>query len=191
MRPCWRTAGRAGGAEGARDALEKYWRRVSKAAAFSPLQRSPLDRLMGRWTLDTSPFYILTDLMSRVLSPYDLNPTGYNPLRAVLAESIDFERLAKLANKAVRHRDASAHRPWPHLPQCRDHGGRAAGIGLPADHVPRDRHRRRALLGRRLRRQPHDHAAHSRKRCARHDPGADQSDRTLEEPRTARRSSID
>jgi NTE family protein len=49
---------------------------------------------MGRWTLDTSPFYILTDLMSRVLSPYDLNPTGYNPLRAVLAESIDFERLA-------------------------------------------------------------------------------------------------
>jgi NTE family protein len=85
----------AGGAEGARDALEQYWRRVSKAAAFSPLQRSPLDRLMGRWTLDTSPFYILTDLMSRVLSPYDLNPTGYNPLRAVLAESIDFERLAR------------------------------------------------------------------------------------------------
>lgn len=85
----------AGGAEGARDALEQYWRRVSKAAAFSPLQRSPLDRLMGRWTLDTSPFYILTDLMSRVLSPYDLNPMGYNPLRAVLAESIDFDRLAR------------------------------------------------------------------------------------------------
>lgn len=85
----------AGGAEGARDALEQYWRRVAKAAAFSPLQRSPFDRLMGRWTLDTSPFYILTDLMSRVLSPYDLNPMGYNPLRAVLAESIDFERLAR------------------------------------------------------------------------------------------------
>jgi len=84
-----------GGAEGARDALEQYWRRVSKAAAFSPLQRSPLDRLMGRWTLDTSPAYILTDLMSRVLSPYDLNPTGYNPLSKVLAESIDFERLAR------------------------------------------------------------------------------------------------
>ncbi|MGY4629025.1 patatin-like phospholipase family protein [Bradyrhizobium sp. USDA 4486] len=85
----------AGGADGAREALAQYWRRVSKAAALSPLQRSPLDRLMGRWTLDTSPFYILTDLMSRVLSPYDLNWTGYNPLRAVLAESIDFERLAR------------------------------------------------------------------------------------------------
>ena len=29
------------GAEGARLALDKYWQRVSRAAAFSPLQRSP------------------------------------------------------------------------------------------------------------------------------------------------------
>ena len=33
--------------------------------------------------------------MSRLLSPYDLNPTGYIPRRAGLAESIDFERLAR------------------------------------------------------------------------------------------------
>jgi NTE family protein len=84
-----------GGAEGARTALDTYWRRVSQAAAFSPLQRSPLDRLMGRWTLDTSPAYVAMDLMARVVSPYDLNPLGLNPLRAVLAESIDFERLAR------------------------------------------------------------------------------------------------
>ncbi|MEZ0219487.1 MAG: patatin-like phospholipase family protein, partial [Tardiphaga sp.] len=84
----------AGGADGAREALDEYWRRVSRAAAFSPFQRSPLDRLMGRWSLDTSPAYLFADLMSRVLSPYDLNPLGYNPLREILAESIDFERLA-------------------------------------------------------------------------------------------------
>jgi len=83
-----------GGADGARAALDAYWRRVSRAAAFSPLQRSPLERLMGRWTLDTSPAYLAMDLMSRVFSPYDLNPTGFNPLRQVLTESIDFERLA-------------------------------------------------------------------------------------------------
>src|SRR6202162_6174060 len=83
-----------GGAEGARTALESYWRRVSQAAAFSPLQRSPLDRLMGRWTLDTSPAYLAMDLMARVISPYDLNPLGFNPLRTILAESIDFGRLA-------------------------------------------------------------------------------------------------
>lgn len=82
-----------GGAEGARAALDAYWRRVSRAAAFSPLQRSPLERLMGRWTLDTSPAYHAMGLISRVFSPYDLNPMGFNPLRQVLAESIDFERL--------------------------------------------------------------------------------------------------
>jgi NTE family protein len=83
-----------GGAEGGRAALDNYWRRVSRAAAFSPLQRSPLDRLMGRWTLDTSPAYVAMDLMTRVFSPYDLNPAGHNPLSAILAESIDFDRLA-------------------------------------------------------------------------------------------------
>jgi len=84
-----------GGAEGARAALDAYWRRVSRAAAFSPLQRSPLDRLMGRWTLDTSPAYVVMDLMARVLSPYDLNPLGFNPLRTILTESINFGRLAR------------------------------------------------------------------------------------------------
>jgi NTE family protein len=83
-----------GGAEGARAALDAYWQRVSRAAAFSPLQRSPLDRLMGRWTLDTSPAYLAMDIMTRMLSPYDLNPLGVNPLRSLLMESIDFDRLA-------------------------------------------------------------------------------------------------
>jgi NTE family protein len=82
------------GADGARAALDAYWRRVSRAAAFSPLQRSPLDRLMGRWTLDTSPAYVVMDLMARVLSPYDLNPLGFNPLRTILTDSINFDRLA-------------------------------------------------------------------------------------------------
>jgi NTE family protein len=84
-----------GGAEGARDALDRYWRRVTRAAAFSPLQRSPLDRLMGRWTLDTSPAYVAMDLISRLMSPYDLNPLGLNPLRGILVECIDFDRLAR------------------------------------------------------------------------------------------------
>ncbi len=81
------------GAHGAKAALDKFWQQVSRAAAFSPLQRSPFDRLMGRWTLDTSPAYIAMDLMSRVLSPYDLNPLNLNPLRSILAKSIDFDGL--------------------------------------------------------------------------------------------------
>lgn len=82
-----------GGVEGARATLQSYWQRVSQAAVFSPLQRSPLDRLMGRWTLDTSPAYAVMNLMARVLSPYDLNPLGLNPLRKILTETIHFGRL--------------------------------------------------------------------------------------------------
>ena len=46
--------------------------------------------LLGRWTLDSSPIYVGMDLLSRVVSPYDLNPLGKNPLRDILAESNRF-----------------------------------------------------------------------------------------------------
>ncbi|MGA8586492.1 MAG: patatin-like phospholipase family protein [Roseiarcus sp.] len=84
-----------GGAAGAREALETFWRRVSDAARFSPFQRGPLDVILGRWSLDSSPIYVAMDLMSRVVSPYTLNPMGKNPLREILAELIDFEVLAQ------------------------------------------------------------------------------------------------
>ena len=84
-----------GGAEGAKEALAAYWRRVSDAAAFSPFKRTPFDKMMGRWSLDHSPAYLAIDLLTRVASPYDLNPAGYNPLKPILEESIDFAGLAK------------------------------------------------------------------------------------------------
>jgi NTE family protein len=84
-----------GGASGARAALDAYWERVAMAATFSPLQRTLIDRLLGRWSLDYSPVFVAFDLMSRLFSPYDLNPRGVNPLTAILDESIDFERLAR------------------------------------------------------------------------------------------------
>jgi NTE family protein len=83
-----------GGRDGARSALESFWRRVSDAALLSPLRRSPLDILLGRWTLDFSPAFVAMDLASRLFSPYDLNPTAFNPLRDILAASLDFGRLA-------------------------------------------------------------------------------------------------
>jgi predicted acylesterase/phospholipase RssA len=39
------------GANGARAMLENFWQRVSRAALLSPLRRSPLDVLLGRWAL--------------------------------------------------------------------------------------------------------------------------------------------
>ena len=94
MLPCWPSGFAAGGAEGSRLALESFWRQVSRAAQFSPFRRTPLDVLLGRWTMDTSPAFIALDLASRLFSPYDLNPNGANPLREILADSVDFDRLA-------------------------------------------------------------------------------------------------
>lgn len=88
-----------GDAASARAALDAFWERVSCAARFSPLQRSPADHLTGRWTLDASPVYVAFDLMSRIFSPYNLNPLGFNPLRGILAESIDFGHLSQAPMK--------------------------------------------------------------------------------------------
>src|SRR3954469_20765507 len=85
----------ADGPHGARGALENFWRRVSQAAVLSPFRRSPLDVLLGRWTLDYSPMFVAMDMMARVFSPYDLSPSGANPLRNILAEVVDFDRLTR------------------------------------------------------------------------------------------------
>jgi len=85
----WQRGGRAG----AREALEAFWRAVSQAAMFSPMQRSPLDRLLGNYSLDRSPGYLFAEAMSRIFSPYELNPFGLNPLRDLLDDIVDFERV--------------------------------------------------------------------------------------------------
>ena len=82
-----------GGAEGARESLDKFWRGVSDAARFSPFKRSWMDMLTGTWTLENSPAFVAADLATRLWSPYDLNPRGMNPLRGILADLIDFDRL--------------------------------------------------------------------------------------------------
>jgi len=84
----------AGGAEGARESLDRFWRGVSDAAKYSPFKRSWMDMLSGTWTLDNSPAFIAADLATRLWSPYDLNPRGMNPLRGILSDLIDFDRLS-------------------------------------------------------------------------------------------------
>jgi len=82
-----------GGREGAKRALANLWRRVSHAASLGPLQPTPFDRLTGNRSLENSPSFIIFDLLTRVLSPYQLNPLNYNPLREVLTETVDFNAL--------------------------------------------------------------------------------------------------
>lgn len=79
-----------GGRDGARAALERFWRAVSRAALASPIRRTPLDILLGRWSVDLSPGWMAFDLLTRSISPYEFNPLNLNPLRDLLLEQIDF-----------------------------------------------------------------------------------------------------
>lgn len=88
-----------GGAERARLQLGLFWKKVSDAALLSPFRRSPLDILLGRWTLDSSPLFLAFDLMARIFSPYDLNPRGVNPLAQILVDCVDFQHLVRASIK--------------------------------------------------------------------------------------------
>src|SRR4051812_34630409 len=82
-----------GGKRGAQKALANFWRRVSHAAAFSPLQPSLFDRLTGSRSLELSPAFLALDLITRLMSPYQFNPLNLNPLKGVLEQSIDLKAL--------------------------------------------------------------------------------------------------
>jgi NTE family protein len=82
-----------GGRDAARAALDHFWRRVSSYAAFSPMQLMPWDRINGNWNLDHSPGYLWLEAVFRVLSPYQFNPANLNPLRDLLAETIDVAKV--------------------------------------------------------------------------------------------------
>jgi NTE family protein len=82
-----------GGRSGAQTALANFWRRVSHASASGPLQPSLMDRLTGSRSLEYSPAFVMFDMITRLMSPYQFNPFNYNPLRQVLEQSIDVDAI--------------------------------------------------------------------------------------------------
>ncbi len=81
------------GNEGARRALGRFWNIVAEKGACSVMQPSWIDRLMSPGSLDYSPGWIMMDNLSRMLSPYQLNPVNFHPLRDILNDQIDFDML--------------------------------------------------------------------------------------------------
>ena len=81
------------GVEGARKALEAFWRGVSDASGGSFMDGAHWRKWAGYWGLDQTPLVSWFDLMSRFASPYDFNPLNLNPLRDQLIKQVDFDRL--------------------------------------------------------------------------------------------------
>ncbi len=92
-----------GGREGARQALEKLWSAVAARLAVSPLRNTPLEKALWGHDLTYSFAYQAFDTLTRVFSPYQFNPfpVEFNPLRTVVAEQLDAERL-RHDPKAIR-----------------------------------------------------------------------------------------
>jgi NTE family protein len=86
---------RQGGREGARRALANFWRRIAHAGLSSPLQPTVIDRLNHNHGLDSSPAFVIFDMMTRLFSPYQFNPLNVNPLRQALDETVDFAELRR------------------------------------------------------------------------------------------------
>ena len=82
-----------GGRPGAKKALESFWRRISHMGTFSPIQPTLLDRLNHDHSMSTSPAFVVFDLVTRLMSPYQFNPLNLNPLRQALLGLVDFDRL--------------------------------------------------------------------------------------------------
>ncbi|ODT54800.1 patatin-like phospholipase family protein [Bosea sp. (in: a-proteobacteria)] len=87
-----------GGADGARTALENFWRRISVDGKYGGSERSLLDTMLGAWSNGHPPGLIWFEMFSKMASPYDVNPLNINPLRGVIADLIDFDKVRGCAD---------------------------------------------------------------------------------------------
>ncbi|HEX2826886.1 MAG TPA: patatin-like phospholipase family protein [Burkholderiales bacterium] len=74
--------------------LNTFWRRVNEGA-FVPMtianSLSPFNH--SSWNMDEAPGYQLLDAVTRMFSPYQLNPLNLHPLRDILQDMVDFAHL--------------------------------------------------------------------------------------------------
>jgi NTE family protein len=84
-----------GGHAGAREWLDTFWLRVSGLdgvwgdAVIDWLRAvSPSPAVTARW-LEASPAVLATEAVTRILSPYQFNPTNFHPLRGLVEEMLE------------------------------------------------------------------------------------------------------
>ncbi|MBS7805983.1 patatin-like phospholipase family protein [Variovorax sp. PCZ-1] len=76
--------------QAARAALADFWRKVARLGEASKLQRGWAQMWLSGWRASGAS-----------LSPYQFNPLDINPLRELLADCVDFKKLAKAASPLI------------------------------------------------------------------------------------------
>lgn len=86
-----------GGREGARACLRRFWGKVAETSPFTHLETGPLGQWVGTdnplLQQFTSTWQQAVRFVGSQFSPYQLNPLNLNPLRDILDQTVDFERV--------------------------------------------------------------------------------------------------
>jgi NTE family protein len=84
-----------GGREEAQNAMRLFWKRMSETTSHGVLQPLWVDKMNGKFGLEHSPGYLFMNALMYFTSPSLYNPLNHNPIRSVLEEIIDFDRLRR------------------------------------------------------------------------------------------------
>lgn len=87
-----------GGPDQARARMAEFWRGASIGGNLPPAQRMVVERIFSLLPGGTSPMQLFVDTMSRMLSPYDLNPLNINPLKDLIERFVDFDAIRNYAD---------------------------------------------------------------------------------------------
>lgn len=82
-----------GGAQQARQTLERLWALIGEQGKRSPLRPSYFDKLTKNFNISKLPAYKTMQFITKFFSPYQLNPSGKHPLRPIVDDLFDFEHL--------------------------------------------------------------------------------------------------
>jgi NTE family protein len=90
-----------GGADEARKRLADFWRAASRDGNLTDLQRGVMDRLFSFVPYEGSPVQAWFDAVSRLMSPYSVNPLNINPLRDLIERFVDFDAVRKCTDVSL------------------------------------------------------------------------------------------
>jgi NTE family protein len=91
---------RRGGPARAKMALGQYWNDVGRLPGLSNFAPHFGLGAQHAWNFDNNPVFLWVDMLTRLWSPYEVNPCNFNPLRNLL-DRIDFDGL-RCDDKAAR-----------------------------------------------------------------------------------------
>ncbi|MEH3085003.1 MAG: patatin-like phospholipase family protein [Xylophilus ampelinus] len=81
----------------ARASLDRVWRGVAQLGSLGAMAQGMVRMLMGGWSPEKLGAGAFGGAMSALMSPYQANPLGINPLRGLLEQEIDFAAIGRLA----------------------------------------------------------------------------------------------